>query len=157
MPKQKTTTEMEDILAELKYSFVTITREYSWEMGHALMNHKGKCYNIHGHNYRMEVEIRGDINPNTGMVMDFSQVDDIIESVIIKYDHKLFMNKKDPRMKLVQEAYPFEGEPTAENLAWVLFYKTDLAIDDEYANDTPRLERVTLYETDKASATVLRS
>jgi len=45
----------------------SITREYRWEMGHALLHHKGKCYRPHGHNYRMEIEVSGAVQDD-GMV-----------------------------------------------------------------------------------------
>ena len=58
---------------------ISITREYTWEMGHALFRHKGKCYRPHGHNYRMEVEVSGSVDEITGMVVDFSDLDDVIK------------------------------------------------------------------------------
>tara|TARA_R110002153_G_scaffold265973_1_gene428987 strand:+ start:343 stop:840 length:498 start_codon:yes stop_codon:yes gene_type:complete len=134
---------------------ISITREYSFEMGHALMKHKGKCYNIHGHNYRLEVEIYArDTNPITGMIMDFQELDDIVNPIIKKFDHKLYMNKLDNRIKLVQEAYGLEFEPTAENLVWMFYYQIDVEMEKKYANEFPKVGRITLYETDKASATV---
>jgi len=47
-----------------------IAKEFRWEMGHRLPEHTGLCRNIHGHSYRMVVEITGDVLAN-GMIIDF--------------------------------------------------------------------------------------
>ena len=50
-----------------------IAKEFRWEMGHRLLEHKGKCYNLHGHSYKLLVEFGGEVEPN-GMVMDYFDV-----------------------------------------------------------------------------------
>ena len=47
-----------------------ISKEFRWEMGHRLQLHKGLCKNLHGHSYKMEVELTGDVLEN-GMVLDY--------------------------------------------------------------------------------------
>lgn len=63
-----------------------ISKEYRWEMGHRLPFHKGLCKNIHGHSYKMSVEITGSVNKN-GMIIDFFDLNKIIKPIISKYDH----------------------------------------------------------------------
>jgi 6-pyruvoyltetrahydropterin/6-carboxytetrahydropterin synthase len=63
-----------------------IAKEYRWEMGHRLPFHKGLCRNIHGHSYRMVVEITGELNKN-GMIIDFFDLNKIVKPIIEKYDH----------------------------------------------------------------------
>jgi len=130
---------------------ISITREYTWEMGHALYRHKGKCYNPHGHNYRMEVEVSGEVDETTGMVVDFSDLDDVIKPHLEEYyDHSFHVNANDPRFHdatwATSHAY---YEPTAERLAMGLYH--DIL---EELPENLLIERLTLYETDKSSATV---
>jgi 6-pyruvoyltetrahydropterin/6-carboxytetrahydropterin synthase len=141
---------------------ISITRQYTWEMGHALWKHQGKCFHPHGHNYRMEVEVSGPVLDD-GMVVDFSDIDDWIEPLIEgDLDHKFWMNDDDERHHggnlhpdFDVSTHPFE--PTAENLA-VWFW----AIWEDFSRSAHAwpgvvLERITIYETDRASATVRRS
>ena len=61
-----------------------IAKEFNWEMGHRLPEHFGKCKNIHGHSYKMLVEIEGDVLEN-GMVMDYYHLKDAIEPLVEKW------------------------------------------------------------------------
>jgi len=75
-----------------------ISKEYRWEMGHRLPFHKGLCRNIHGHSYRMVVEITGSLDKN-GMVIDFFDLNKIIKPIIEKYDHAFLCWEKDLKLK----------------------------------------------------------
>jgi len=75
-----------------------IAKEYRWEMGHRLPFHKGLCRNIHGHSYRMVVEITGSID-KYGMVIDFFDLNKIIKPIIDKYDHAFLCWNKDNKVK----------------------------------------------------------
>ena len=136
----------------------SITREYRWEMGHALWLHQGKCYHPHGHNYRMEVEVSGPVDERTGMVMDFGKLDEVVAPEIAEHDHQFAMNSADerhhggalhPDFGILEMRY----EPTAENLAMRFFN----FIEGRLEPGSLTLERITLYETDRASATIRRS
>jgi len=141
----------------------SITREYRWEMGHALWFHQGKCYHPHGHNYRMEIEVSGLVDDKTGMVLDFSKLDDWADPLIAEvFDHKFLMNDADERHHggnlhpdFDVTTCPFE--PTAERLAWMFWDIWEECREEVHAFDGMTLERITIYETDKASATVRRS
>ena len=71
-----------------------IAKEFNWEMGHRLPEHFGKCKNIHGHSYKMLVEIEGDVL-ESGMVMDYYHLKDAIEPLIEKMDHAFLVHKED--------------------------------------------------------------
>ena len=141
----------------------SITREYRWEMGHALWFHQGKCYHPHGHNYRMEIEVSGLVDDKTGMVLDFSELDEWAEPLIEgDFDHKFLMNDADERHHggnlhpdFDVTTCPFE--PTAERLAWMFWDIWEDVQQSGHAFAGVTLERITLYETDRASATVRRS
>lgn len=67
-------------------------------MGHRLPYHKGLCRNIHGHSYKMSVEITGSINKN-GMIIDFFDLNKIIKPIINKYDHAFLCWDGDRKVK----------------------------------------------------------
>ena len=75
-----------------------IAKEFRWEMGHRLLNHKGLCRNIHGHSYRMVVEIEGKVNKE-GMIIDFFDLGIIIKPIIETYDHSFLCWEGDKTMK----------------------------------------------------------
>ncbi|MCD6341213.1 MAG: 6-carboxytetrahydropterin synthase [Desulfurococcales archaeon] len=54
-----------------------------------------KCMNLHGHTFRVSVEVEGDIDPETGMVVDFSALKKVVKEVISDYDHKIIVPRKD--------------------------------------------------------------
>ncbi len=70
-----------------------IAKKFHWEMGHRLPEHFGLCKNIHGHSYKMIVEFEGELDEQ-GMVIDFYDVEKIINPIIEKLDHA-FMVKDD--------------------------------------------------------------
>ncbi len=98
-----------------------IAKDFRWEMAHRLQCHKGKCYNLHGHSYRMQVEFEGNINSNTGMVLDYFDVKDIVAPLVNRLDHTVIIWNKDT--KLIEKISELDSasvivpfETTAENL-----------------------------------------
>jgi len=84
-----------------------VSVEQVFAAGHALRNYKGKCENIHGHNWRVRVVIEGERLDDTGLLVDFIDVKDLMGSVIARLDHQ-FLN----------EVAPFDVKnPSAENIA----------------------------------------
>jgi len=81
-----------------------------FESAHRLRHYKGKCKNIHGHSYKVEVIVSGKKLIN-GMVMDFGDIKEELRKTINKFDHKLLNQLPEFRRK----------NPTAENIAKVVF------------------------------------
>ena len=81
---------------------IRITKEFKFEMAHALKNYDGLCRNIHGHSYELKVTIAGtpvtdEKNPKNGMVMDFGDLKKIVREIIVDvFDHALVLNNKYP-------------------------------------------------------------
>jgi 6-pyruvoyltetrahydropterin/6-carboxytetrahydropterin synthase len=71
-----------------------VAKEFKWEMGHRLPEHFGLCKNIHGHSYRAIVEFEGELDEQ-GMIIDFYDVEKIINPIIEKLDHAFMVNKYD--------------------------------------------------------------
>lgn len=100
---------------------MTIAKEFSWEMSHRLPAHKGHCKNIHGHSYKLRLEVDGTLDEN-GMVLDYYCLNSVMESLIDDLDHCFIVDKNDSIMlKFLQENgfkhYILENSTTAENIA----------------------------------------
>ncbi len=80
-----------------------IAKEFNWEMGHRLPDHPGHCRNLHGHSYRMVVEVEGEINPETGMLMDFSDLKAIVKPLVDELDHAFLCQDTDVDVKELLE------------------------------------------------------
>lgn len=93
--------------------YAKVTKRFQFEAAHFLPQHKGKCQNLHGHTYTLEVTFEGRINAE-GMIIDFGELKHIVEaSIIDQFDHKC-----------LNECHPFTEPffpPTAENMAVAFF------------------------------------
>ena len=97
-----------------------IARHFHWEMGHRLPFHTSGCANIHGHSYRMIVELEGSVDAN-GMVIDYGDMKKLVQPVIDPLDHAFLCDDRDEVMRQFLEAnhFKFLVVPffsTAENL-----------------------------------------
>jgi len=104
-----------------------IAKEFKWEMGHRLPEHFGQCKNIHGHSYKMLVEFEGELDKN-GMVIDYYDVEKIVNPIIEKLDHAFLVNKNDKLTiefleKLNSKKVVVDFESTAENICTYLLNK----------------------------------
>lgn len=126
-----------------------ISKTYHFEAAHQLHGHKGKCANLHGHSYRVEVQVVGPIQsehvPQTshGFVMDFGDLDTIIEPLIAQCDHT-FLNASIPVPRT-----------TAEYIAcWFLWQIVKAGGDESSGLVTPWLVRVWETATSFAEVTL---
>lgn len=84
----------------MKKPTIRITKEFKFEMAHALKGYDGPCKNIHGHSYELLVTVSGkpiedEDNPKLGMVMDFGDLKRIVRSTVVDvFDHALVLNNK---------------------------------------------------------------
>ena len=119
---------------------VRITKEFKFEMAHALYGYDGLCANIHGHSYKLWVTVKGEVknkNGHTkdGMLMDFTDLKSIVKPEIVdKYDHSLVLNANSPHADLdlsaFNKVYYLDYQPTSENLVldFANFIKEQLPI-----------------------------
>jgi 6-pyruvoyltetrahydropterin/6-carboxytetrahydropterin synthase len=90
-------------------STIRITKQFSFETGHALYGYDGKCKNVHGHSYKLSVTVSGKpISDNTnvkfGMVIDFGDLKKIVkEEIVDVFDHATVFNKNTPHVELAAE------------------------------------------------------
>ncbi len=108
---------------------IRITKQFTFETGHALYGYDGKCRNVHGHSYKLAVTVIG--YPNTdpnyvkyGMVIDFGDLKKIVkEEVVDQFDHATVFNQNTPHVDLAKELQDrghhvilVDYQPTSENM-----------------------------------------
>lgn len=116
-----------------------VSVEYSFAAGHALRGYKGKCENVHGHNYKVQLVVGGEELDSAGLLMDFVEVRKTIKVLVERLDHH-FLNDIPPFDKL---------NPSAENIA-KYFYDE---LESEVRARGHQVQAVTIWETDTTSAT----
>ncbi len=104
-----------------------IAKEFHWEMGHRLPKHFGKCKNIHGHSYRMFVELEGDIDSN-GMIMDYYDLKKIVNPIVEDLDHAFMVYEKDKQIiefleSMKSKKVIVEFQSTVENICKYILHK----------------------------------
>ncbi len=88
---------------------IRITKQFSFETGHALYGYDGKCRNVHGHSYKLSVTVTGEPIPDSGnvkygMVIDFGDLKKIVKAEIVDvFDHATVFNKNTPHVELAKE------------------------------------------------------
>jgi 6-pyruvoyltetrahydropterin/6-carboxytetrahydropterin synthase len=107
---------------------IRLTKEFKFEMAHALRGYDGPCRHIHGHSYELIVTVAGEpvsdpLSPKLGMVMDFGQLKTIVrQEIVSEFDHALVLNRASsneyfPHMAdLFGKLILVDYQPTSENL-----------------------------------------
>ncbi len=107
---------------------IRVTKEFSFEMAHALEGHDGACRQIHGHSYRLWVTVRGEPlrgdSPKQGMVVDFGELKRIVQREIVgRYDHAFVVRRTPENAELAEalsarydNVVAVDWQPTSENL-----------------------------------------
>ncbi len=118
-----------------------VSVEETFAAAHNLRNYKGKCEDLHGHNYKIRVVLSGMELDSTGLLYDFVNLKQVIRSIIASLDHK-YLN----------ELPPFDTlNPSAENLAKHIY---DQATRQLPASPTGAgIASITVWETETTAAT----
>ena len=143
----------------------SITREVS--MGHRLPDHKGKCRNLHGHNYQISVTIEGQPEAD-GMIIDFAYLKAYLSEVLRPMDHAMVLWDQDPWVEILRKAqikgmfvddqgassptllYLLPNHPSAENIALHLFDRMNqkLRLHSDLKHVSATLVSVKVQETE---------
>jgi len=126
-----------------------VSKSVSFCYGHRLLNYQGKCQHLHGHNARAVITLESDKLDERGMVMDFSEVKQLVWAWLDReIDHTLLLHRDDPVLPLLQQAGErvrvMEENPTAEAIARMIY--------DYLAGLGYPVSDVTLWETDNSCA-----
>ena len=104
-----------------------------------LNGHKGACKRMHGHNWKVEVEVCGNKLDNIGMVIDFKEIRNMTKSVVDQLDHR-FLNDLKPFKEI---------NPTAENIAQYIHKELSVIMNDKQIE----VKSIKLWETEKSAVT----
>lgn len=133
---------------------IRVTKEFNFEMAHALMNYDGLCKNVHGHSYKMFVTVIGtpstNINdPKLGMLIDFGDLKKIVNKEIVDvYDHAFLLNKNSgvtynaETHQMFSNTIYVDYQPTCENMVVDFAGKIKVKLPENI-----KLFSVRLYET----------
>jgi 6-pyruvoyltetrahydropterin/6-carboxytetrahydropterin synthase len=113
-----------------------ITTKFS--AAHQLRNYQGKCENLHGHNWKVDVYVQTEILNDIGLAMDFKDLKDSTNQFLEQIEHSF-----------VNDVFPFtEINPSSENIAkWIYD-----GLSKKLNNDNLIVSMVTVWESDNASA-----
>ncbi len=141
-------------------SNIRITKQFTFETGHALYGYDGKCKNVHGHSYKLSVTVIGKPISDTsdvklGMVIDFGDLKTIVkEEIVDPFDHATVFNKNTPHIDLAKELMDrghkvilADYQPTSENMVIDFAEKIKRRLPE-----TIRLHSLKLRETETAFA-----
>jgi len=116
-----------------------VTVQQTFAAGHSLRNYKGKCENVHGHNYKVDVTFRGENLDATGLLVDFVEVKRLMKKVVEYLDHRY-----------INELKPFdEINPSAENMAKFFYDEIAAGLKEGGA---AKIGEVKVWETDITAA-----
>ncbi len=137
---------------------LTITKRLEFDAGHRIPDHKGQCWNVHGHRYVLEVTLVGEpVNrpgaSDHGMLMDFSDVTRLArEHLVDAWDHAFLVFEGDDAVRHLLAVIPnhktvvLDRVPTVENLAAIAFELLRRVYDARFGNGLS-LKRIRLFET----------
>lgn len=137
---------------------VRVVKEFTFDCAHLLTGHQGLCANLHGHTYKLQVELEGqliDAGPSKGMVIDFSDLKALVkERIVDVFDHafiywgKAAEDTAERKLAMVacecgMRTVALFERPTAEYMSQ-LFFQT---IEQELHNSNIRVTAIRLWET----------
>lgn len=116
-----------------------VCKIFEWNAAHQLkLPYMSKCNNIHGHDYKIEIELEGGLNEQ-GMIMDFSELKERVNK--ISFDHK-FLNEDLKYFKIYQK------NPTAEHLVnWIYWQLVKM-----WKKNEPKISRIRVWESSTSYA-----
>ncbi|MCJ7465779.1 MAG: 6-carboxytetrahydropterin synthase [Maribacter sp.] len=139
---------------------IRITKEFTFETGHALYGYDGKCRNVHGHSYKLSVTVIGTpigdpSHVKLGMVIDFGDLKAIVkEEIVDPFDHATVFNRNTPHFELAHELMDrghkvilADYQPTSENMVIDFAHKIKSRLPKNIA-----LHSLRLRETETAFA-----
>lgn len=115
--------------------------ETDFSAAHQLRGYKGKCENLHGHNWKVQVSVISEVLNEIELVIDFHELKEITREIVSNLDHKIINN-----------VYPFmEKNPSSENIAKWIYDSLKEKLKVKY--DHIEVSSVTVWESSTASAT----
>jgi 6-pyruvoyltetrahydropterin/6-carboxytetrahydropterin synthase len=127
----------------------TIYKEVFFDASHRLLHYEGKCRNLHGHRWRVEVWLTGEPDNRTGILVDFN----VIKEVVERFDHQVILNRNDPMVACLEQFQPVvttDGDPSSEVLAGEI--RSLLDRECGTGRGRARVTRIRVWESDTCCA-----
>ena len=128
---------------------VGIYKEVQIDTSHRLLHYQGKCANLHGHRWKVEIWMEGEPDTTTHILIDYS----MLKKIVDKYDHQIILNQEDPmvpRIREFHEVITTPGDPTSELMATII--RNDLyAFCKEHGIDAT-VQKIRVWESPTAFA-----
>lgn len=105
-----------------------ISKIFKFDSAHKLENYNGKCENLHGHSYKLIVSCEGEINKESGIIIDFNEIKKIVEGKVLSEIDHAYLND-------------IVKNPTCENM--LLWIREQLKSEEKL-----KLKKLVLYETE---------
>ena len=121
-------------------SFELIVRD-EFSASHQLRGYEGACENLHGHNWKVEVAVRGENLNEIGILIDFKVLKKALREILEELDHQ-HLNSL-PAFQ--------EKNPSSENIAQYIYQR----LKEKLAGQPVKIVRVTVCETERSCATFL--
>lgn len=119
----------------------TVFKDFTFSAAHQIRGHTGGCENVHGHNYRVRVQVAAETLDRLGMVIDFADLKALAQEVLGRFDHRL-----------LNELPPFdERNTTAELLAEYVYGEVQTRLRAGHGGRV-RVRRVEVWESDSSCA-----
>ena len=96
-----------------------ICKEFTFEASHVLPHHKGKCSNLHGHSWKLTVYVRGPVDEETGMVVDYGDIKSSIQPIIDDLDHAHLGAWATDKVII---RFPYDGVSGTKSVTWLTDY-----------------------------------
>ena len=120
-----------------------VSVEAGFAAAHQLRNYRGKCENLHGHNYKVQVTVEGEELNHIGLLADFTELKAALREITEFLDHK-FLNELEPFTEI---------NPSAENVAWYICDRLQKSLDSGSSEVAIQIAAVKVWETDTSTAT----
>ena len=136
-----------------------VERRFTLPIGHRLSKHGGRCKSIHGHNFTVLVGVKSEKLNDNDMVIDFTDLKNIVNGYLDEFDHCLVLNECDPMGAVVESVREFirmkrvPFEPTAEKLAEEIYKFTEEGLKQLCKDDNVKMDYVMVYENENSKAT----
>jgi len=117
---------------------IRLTVQGGFSSAHFLRNYNGKCERLHGHNWKVQIEVSGNSTDSQGLLMDFTFLKQELNKVLETLDHKVLNEDVEFFQK---------NNPTAENICRYIFENLKCSLN----NNNCKLTAVTVYETESSS------
>jgi len=136
-----------------------VFKRFKLPIGHRLSKHGGRCYNFHGHNFVVEIQLSSEELNSNDMVIDFHDLKRVVNDQIDKYDHATILNPTDivniENYKTLGYRLEFinaggeDVDPTAETLSKFLYHKFSDVFKKEYSIN---VDFIRIWESDDSMA-----